>query len=461
MSGRSRSDEALVAAFRAGDEHAFEAIDARYRARLTAYARRILKNADPGLAEDVVQESLWRAHRALRRDDRPMQLRAWLHRLVRNCSLDELSRIRLAVDLTESAVVADPRDEPSRAAERKADLRQLLDDLATLPPTQRHVLVRREIDGASHAQLAAELGISTKATRGLVHRARMGLARAAAGRSAGCGEVRAELLAAHDERRRLSAGGLRHLAVCPSCRALRTALRRQRRAVAVLVPPPLLFGGVAALKLALVGKASVGKTATVVAIGATVATGAGLGVRVFEAGDPTPVALRSIALPHGRLASGAALPRGVAVVQRTVAADAGPLTLRCPADLRAVDVLPPRGARVTVTYAPAAVPGADAAARLVLRPAPGASGRRVVLAVLCRRADASGSVVAAPALGRGPNAVVAQRSLLRRQPSRHATMGSVRPGQPVDVVAAAANGRWLRVRADDGQRGWLRSTAVR
>lgn len=460
MSGRSPSDEALVAAFRAGDERAFETIDARYRDRLTKYARRILKDADSGLAEDVVQESLWRAHRALRRDQRPMQLRPWLHRLVRNCSLDELSRVRLAADVSEGELRADPRDEPSRAAERKADLRQLLDDLAALPPTQRHALLRREVDGVSHEQLAAELGISTKATRGLVHRARMGLARAAAGRSAGCADVRAELLAAHDERRRLGAGGLRHLAVCPSCRALRAALRRQRRAVAVLVPPPLLLGGVAALKLAVAGKASIGKTATVVAIGATMATGAGLGVRVFEAGDPAPMALRSIALPHGRMSAGTALPPGVAVVQRTVAVDAGSLTLRCPGDLRAVDVLPPRGARVTVTYAPTAVPGASASASLVLRPAPGARGRQVVLGVLCRRPDARGSVVAAPALGHGPNAVVARRALLRRRLNRRAAAGSVRPGQPVSVVAAA-RGDWVRVRADDGQRGWLPTSALR
>jgi RNA polymerase sigma factor (sigma-70 family) len=461
MSARSPSDEALVAAFRAGDERAFEAIHERYRARLTAYARRILKEADPGLAEDVVQESLWRAHRALRRDDRPMQLRPWLHRLVRNCCLDELSRISHAADVTEGELRADPRDEPSRAAERKADLRQLLDDLAGLPPTQRHALLRREVDGASHEQLAAELGISAKATRGLVHRARLGLARAAAGRSTGCADVRAELLSAHDERRRVNARGLRHLATCPSCRALRAALRGQRRAVAVLMPPPLLFGGLAAIKLAIAGKASVGKTATFVAMGATMATGAELGVRVFQAGDPAPAALRSIALPRGRLAAGAALPRGVAVVQRSVAADDRALTLRCPVDLRAVDLLPPRGARVTVTYAASAVPGATDTATLVLRPAPTARGRQVVVGVLCRRPDAAGSVVATPALGHGPNALVARRSMQSRRPGGDAMTGSVRPGQPVTVVGASSRGRWLRVRVDDGQRGWVLASVLR
>jgi hypothetical protein len=31
----------------------------------------------------------------------------------------------------------------------------------------------------------------------------------------------------------------------------------------------------------------------------------------------------------------------------------------------------------------------------------------------------------------------------------------------VSVVAAAARGHWVRVRADDGQRGWLRTTSLR
>jgi hypothetical protein len=97
----------------------------------------------------------------------------------------------------------------------------------------------------------------------------------------------------------------------------------------------------------------------------------------------------------------------------------------------------------------------------VLRPAPAARGHRVVLGVLCRRPLPNGSIVAAPALGRGPNAVVASRAMLRKQPGRSAAGGSVRPGQPVTVVGATRSGRWLRVRVDDGQRGWLRAAALR
>jgi len=65
---RPCTDEDLVAALRAGDDHAMTEIDRRYRDRLLAYVRRMSAGAD---AEDVVQDVLARAYVALRADDRP------------------------------------------------------------------------------------------------------------------------------------------------------------------------------------------------------------------------------------------------------------------------------------------------------------------------------------------------------------------------------------------------------
>ena len=68
---RLRSDEQLVALFRAGSDDAFRAIHDRYRARLLAYARQMLHGAlgDP---EDALQDVFMRAYRALRAHDRPV-----------------------------------------------------------------------------------------------------------------------------------------------------------------------------------------------------------------------------------------------------------------------------------------------------------------------------------------------------------------------------------------------------
>src|SRR5687768_2259333 len=101
---RRTTDEQLVAAFRGGDDDAFAAIAERYRERLLAYARHMLRARGHAAAEDVVQDVLVRAWRALRADSRPMALRAWLYRIAHNRCLDELRGERPSAELFEDAV---------------------------------------------------------------------------------------------------------------------------------------------------------------------------------------------------------------------------------------------------------------------------------------------------------------------------------------------------------------------
>src|SRR4051794_37207811 len=135
-------DHALIAAYRAGDDAAFGEIHRRYQAALERYARKVLgRNGEH--AEDVVQEAMLRASRALRRDDRHIELKPWLYRLTRNTSLDELARVRtdsVSADDAEEwgALRAPEATEPEAALERRATVRDLLGDLAGLPEAQRH-----------------------------------------------------------------------------------------------------------------------------------------------------------------------------------------------------------------------------------------------------------------------------------------------------------------------------------
>ena len=87
---RLRSDEQLVALFRAGSDDAFRAIHERYGARLLAYTRQMLRGG--GDPEDALQDVFIRAYRSLRSSDRPVMLRAWLYRIAHNRCIDELRR---------------------------------------------------------------------------------------------------------------------------------------------------------------------------------------------------------------------------------------------------------------------------------------------------------------------------------------------------------------------------------
>ena len=468
--GAKTDDQALIAAYRAGDDAAFARIHERYGAALERYARKVLGRSSQH-AEDVVQEAMLRASRALRRDDRHIELRPWLYRLTRNTALDELARVRTdSVDLDDAegwgALRAPASTEPEAVVERRANVRDLLGDMATLPAQQRHALLRREVDGLSHAALAAELGVSPQATKNLVHRARTNLVKQRAARSADCDSVRADLLEAHDEGRRASGTTYRHLASCGECRAFRSALRGTRRAAAILMPVPLMivaFGLLTGKVAAATAKGAMVKSAATATVGVAITAGAvGVGVQVFQPGDPAPQAAKSRALPQGSLAKGGALPKGTAIVRKTVPLAGGGSTvvLPCPTGMRVADLIGARGA--SASYAPGTVVGASARARVVVEPRAGGSAASAQVTLLCKAPDRSGSIVAGKPGGQAasgtPLKVRVTRAELLERPGG-AAVGSVRLDQPVRATGRARDG-WREITTDTGETGWVRSGVV-
>src|ERR1700733_598758 len=88
---RLASDERLVELTRRGQQSAYEALVARYQARLLAFCRHMLGSRED--AEDVLQEVFAAAYNALLADSRAINLRPWLYRIARNRSLNHLRRI--------------------------------------------------------------------------------------------------------------------------------------------------------------------------------------------------------------------------------------------------------------------------------------------------------------------------------------------------------------------------------
>jgi RNA polymerase sigma factor (sigma-70 family) len=220
---RLRSDEQLVALFRAGSEEAFAALHDRYRTRLGAYVRRLLGGARED-AEDVLQDVFVRAYRGLRRDGRPMNVPAWLYRVAHNRCMDEMRRPRALAPLEDDARVS--WHDPLAEALRRDELRRLVQDIGRLPAQQRSALVARELSDVPYADVAAALDVTIPALKSLLVRARTGLVAAAAARDADCGEIRDELRAARERGVKAPARAGRHLRDCAACRAFRPAARR-------------------------------------------------------------------------------------------------------------------------------------------------------------------------------------------------------------------------------------------
>ena len=167
---RTQSDARLVALYREGHEGAFEEIDRRYRDRLTAYAGSFV-GADR--AEDVLQESFARAARALRADEREVQLGPWLYRIVRNGSLNTLRDAPPAHMLLDESI--DGVEQPPDAVLRREELQETVAAVKGLPASQREALVRREVEGESLADIGGSMGVSSGAVGLLIFRARTAL----------------------------------------------------------------------------------------------------------------------------------------------------------------------------------------------------------------------------------------------------------------------------------------------
>jgi RNA polymerase sigma factor (sigma-70 family) len=230
-----RSDEQLLAAFRAGDDEAFRALHDRHRGRLHAYVRQMLGSASSQDAEDVVQDVFARAAAALRRDEREVHVRAWLYRVAHNRCVDHLRRpVPAPADVFD--VSRPPEQDPFEATERRDDLHRLVEDVGRLPAQQRSALLMREIDGLPYAELAEALEVTVPAVKSLLVRARVGLVEAAESRDADCRDIRDDLARSCDRGVKASAHARRHLRSCAGCREFRGALRGTRRRLAALAP---------------------------------------------------------------------------------------------------------------------------------------------------------------------------------------------------------------------------------
>jgi RNA polymerase sigma factor (sigma-70 family) len=264
-----RSDEQLVALFRAGHDEAFRVIYDRYHKRLESYARQMLSGAHD--AEDALQDVFVRAYHALREDDRQLAVKPWLFRIVHNRCIDQLRR-RTPLPTQRTVSCPERLDDPVVQADAREAIRRLLEDVRRLPEQQRAALLLRELSGISYEEVAAVLGTTVPAVRSLLVRARMGLLRATEARDTSCSEIREQLILAHDQGIRAGATVRRHLRDCPGCRGYRRQVFLvRRRLTAVLPVGPLAalarVAGSRALGFSSAGATSTGGAAPAAALG--------------------------------------------------------------------------------------------------------------------------------------------------------------------------------------------------
>jgi RNA polymerase sigma-70 factor (ECF subfamily) len=141
------------------DRAAFRTLFEYFAPRVKAFMHR--QGTDPGMAEEIVQETMvnvWR--KAGQFDPNRASVATWIFTIARNLRIDLLRKAnRPAPDANDPALVPDPEPLGSEVISLKREATQLKKAVAELPPEQLAVLQLAFFEDKAHAEVAAELGI--------------------------------------------------------------------------------------------------------------------------------------------------------------------------------------------------------------------------------------------------------------------------------------------------------------
>ena len=174
-------DASLAVAARQGDQAAFAALMRRHKGWLYRFIRRYVADRDD--AYDVLQESFVSAWSALSRFDPERPFEAWLRRIALNKCRDRARRdaVRRAAlrlfgfgsgDISVESVA--PLADSTVTADHA--LRRLETAIGKLSRQLKEPLVLTMLEGLSHKEAGALLGINAKAVETRVYRAKRQLA---------------------------------------------------------------------------------------------------------------------------------------------------------------------------------------------------------------------------------------------------------------------------------------------
>jgi RNA polymerase sigma-70 factor (ECF subfamily) len=163
-----------VAAARAGDRDALDALLRRHYDRLYALCRRMAGNEADAL--DATQEALLAIVRGLDRFDGRAAFSTWSYRVATNACVDELRRRGRRPD---PGLPEEERPSPGGPPELGEEVTQRVDidrAMATLPMEFRAAVVLRDQCGLDYAEIATVLDIAPGTVRSRIARGRALLA---------------------------------------------------------------------------------------------------------------------------------------------------------------------------------------------------------------------------------------------------------------------------------------------
>lgn len=248
--------DTVLEAARAGDAQALESLLKEHQARIYRFGLKMCGH--PEDAQDVVQETMFAAARTIRGFRGSSSVSTWLYSIARSFCIKRRRRSVFApevVSLDEGAgdahATPGPTPDPERTLAEREVAAALGSAIAALEPGMREVLVLRDVEGLSAAEVAEVTGLGVAAVKSRLHRARVAVrerlapllhaAPPPAAAPGPCPDV-VELLSRHlegDIAPAACAEMERHVSRCPRCGAACESLRRTLRLCSATPPVEL------------------------------------------------------------------------------------------------------------------------------------------------------------------------------------------------------------------------------
>ena len=155
----------LLERFARGEIDAFEALSRQFQSEIYGWIVRIVR--DPGIAEDLTVETLWRIYQS-RRQFRPNgNFGAWARRIGTNLAIDYLRHAG-----PEESLTMDPEDAaaPDRVVQRETR-EKIQQAFRRLPMKLQTVAMLALVEERPYDEIASALGISAGAVKLRVFRA--------------------------------------------------------------------------------------------------------------------------------------------------------------------------------------------------------------------------------------------------------------------------------------------------
>jgi RNA polymerase sigma-70 factor (ECF subfamily) len=177
-------DEVLVKHAQRGDLGAFDELIERYKQRLYATIYHMTSNHED--ANDLLQETLVKAYRSLKKFKGRSSFYTWVYRIAVNRTINFIKRSRrrtmFSLDNVDSGIHTDPdfvelmsHETPRREAGLNELQTRLNEALQKLSEPHRAVVVMHDIQGMTHADIAAVIKCSEGTVRSRLFYARQQL----------------------------------------------------------------------------------------------------------------------------------------------------------------------------------------------------------------------------------------------------------------------------------------------